>query len=70
MQVYRRRWVIHIERVQREKVNGQTIPVGINPSKVMITKLKMDSDRTDLLKRKAAGKTASRALRQGNAMQA
>lgn len=22
VQVYRRRWVIHIERVQREKVNG------------------------------------------------
>lgn len=22
VQVYRRRWVIHIERIQREKVNG------------------------------------------------
>ena len=30
-QVYRRKWVIHIERVTRNKVNGQTIQVGIAP---------------------------------------
>merc|ERR1719199_59483 len=41
----RRKFVIHIERITRDKVNGATIPVGINPSKVVITKLKMDADR-------------------------
>ncbi|PJF20168.1 KOW-like protein [Paramicrosporidium saccamoebae] len=61
VQVYRRRWVIHIERIQREKVN-------VNPSKVSITKIKMDKDRADLLKRKANGKSALQARR--NAMQA
>jgi large subunit ribosomal protein L26e len=68
VQVYRRRWVIHIERIQREKVNGQTVFVGINPSKVAITKIKMDKDRADLLKRKANGKSALQARR--NAMEA
>lgn len=80
IQVYRRKWVIHIERITREKVNGarparaessrrtaqtlglclpsataaervaaacagQTVNVGVDPSKVVITKLKIDKDR-------------------------
>ena len=43
--VYRLKYVIHIERVSREKSNGQSVPVGIAPSKVVITKLKTDKDR-------------------------
>mmetsp|Transcript_96612 Transcript_96612/g.300914 ORF Transcript_96612/g.300914 Transcript_96612/m.300914 type:complete len:138 (-) Transcript_96612:64-477(-) len=50
--VYRKKWVIHVERVTRDKVNGQTVPVGIRPCKVMITKLKLDKDRKALLDRK------------------
>ena len=34
VQVYRRKWVIHIDRLQREKANGASVPVGIHPSKV------------------------------------
>lgn len=34
VQVYRKKYVIHIERIQREKVNGTTSYVGIHPSKV------------------------------------
>jgi len=57
VQVYRRKWVIHIERITREKVNGATVNVGIDASKVVITKLKIDKDRKALLERKkgAAG---------------
>merc|ERR1711920_23111 len=57
-QVYRKKWRIHIERVTRDKAYGQTVPIGIHPSKVMITKLKIDKDRKALLDRKAgkAGK--------------
>mmetsp|Transcript_51869 Transcript_51869/g.110227 ORF Transcript_51869/g.110227 Transcript_51869/m.110227 type:complete len:132 (+) Transcript_51869:87-482(+) len=51
-QVYRKKWRIHIERVTRDKVNGQTVPVGIHPSKVVITKIKLDKDRKALLDRK------------------
>ncbi|KAI3768142.1 hypothetical protein L2E82_18576 [Cichorium intybus] len=60
VQVYRRKWVIHVERITREKVNGQTVNVGINPSKVVVTKLKLDKDRKSLLERKAKGKAADK----------
>jgi large subunit ribosomal protein L26e len=59
MQVYRRKWVIHIERITREKVNGSTVNVGVNASNVMITKLRLDKDRKSLLERKANGRAAA-----------
>uniref|UniRef100_A0A5F8H7L9 KOW domain-containing protein n=1 Tax=Monodelphis domestica TaxID=13616 RepID=A0A5F8H7L9_MONDO len=34
VQVYRKKYVIYIERVQREKANGTTVHVGIHPSKL------------------------------------
>ncbi len=52
VQEYRKKWVIHIERITREKVNGATVNVGVDPSKVVITKLKIDKDRKALLERK------------------
>eukprot|EP00920_Eleutheroschizon_duboscqi_P043436 GHVT01103276.1.p1 GENE.GHVT01103276.1~~GHVT01103276.1.p1 ORF type:complete len:138 (+),score=18.74 GHVT01103276.1:122-535(+) len=52
VQVYRKKWVVHIERVTRDKADGQTVPVGIHPSKVVITKPKLDKDRKKLLERK------------------
>ncbi|CAL9054629.1 unnamed protein product [Musa banksii] len=61
VQVYRRKWVIHVERITREKVNGSTVNVGVNPSKVVITKLKLDKDRKALLDRKARGRVADKA---------
>ena len=33
-QVYRRKWVIHIESLTREKANGAPVNIGLNPSKV------------------------------------
>ncbi|KAH7682555.1 Ribosomal protein L26/L24 eukaryotic/archaeal protein [Dioscorea alata] len=61
VQVYRRRWVIHVERITREKANGSTVNVGLDPSKVVITKLKLDKDRKALLDRKAKGRAADKA---------
>ena len=57
--VYRRKWVIHIERVQREKVNGASVFVGIHPSNVVINKLKLDKDRQNMLERKDRTKAAA-----------
>jgi large subunit ribosomal protein L26e len=51
--VYRKKWVVYLERVTREKVNGASAPVGISPSNLAITKLKMNGDRESILKRKA-----------------
>lgn len=50
--VYRLKYVIHIERVTDDKANSQTVPVGIHPSKVIVTKLKLDKDREAILERK------------------
>jgi len=51
--VYRKKWVVHVERVMKEKVNGQSVPVGISPSNLSIIKLKLNNDRDSILKRKA-----------------
>ena len=44
-QVYRKKWVIHVDRVHRDKSNGATAPIGVNPSKVVIINIKLDKDR-------------------------
>ena len=36
LECYRRKYVCHIERIQREKANGATVHVGIHPSKVKL----------------------------------
>lgn len=53
--VYCRKWVIHIDRITREKVNGSTVNVGIDPSTVIVTKLRLDKDKKLLLDHKAKG---------------
>merc|ERR1712139_691013 len=60
IQVYRKKCVIHIERVTREKSNGSTVNVGIHPSNVMITKLKLDKDRRAILDRKDTTKATEK----------
>lgn len=54
--VYRLKYLIQIERVSREKSNGQSVPIGIHPSKVVVTKLKLDKDREKILERIAKGR--------------
>jgi ribosomal protein L24 len=41
LQVYRKKWVVHVDRVVVEKSNAATVPVGIHPSNVVITSLKV-----------------------------
>ncbi|KAI2468278.1 putative 60S ribosomal protein L26-1 [Annulohypoxylon bovei var. microspora] len=54
--VYRLKYVIHIERVTRDKASGQSVPLGIHPSKVVINKLKLDKDRENILERIKVGR--------------
>ncbi len=54
--VYRLKYVINVERVVKEKSNGQSSAMGIAPSKVMITKLKLDKDRESILERIKKGR--------------
>ncbi|CAF0895183.1 unnamed protein product [Rotaria sp. Silwood1] len=59
-QVYRKKFVVHIERITREKANGNTVHIGIHPSKVQITKLKLDRDRKRILDRRSKSKLAAK----------
>lgn len=58
--VYRLKWCVHVERVTREKSNGQSVPLGVHPSKVVINKLKLDKDREQILERMAKGREAAK----------
>lgn len=52
LSVYRRRWCIYIDKIVKDKVNGQQVQIPIDPSNCVITKIKMDKDRKELLERK------------------
>lgn len=54
--VYRLKYVIHLERTAKEKSNGTSAPIGIAASKVIITKLKLDKDRENILERIKKGR--------------
>jgi len=60
-QVYRKKWVIHIDRVQRDKSNGSSVPIGVHPSNVVVTSLKLDKDRRAILERKDRKKSTTEA---------
>jgi large subunit ribosomal protein L26e len=55
-QVYRKKFIIHVDRVQRDKANGSTASIGIHPSNVVITSIKLDKDRRAILDRKDRSK--------------
>lgn len=52
LQVYRKKYVVHIKNITRDKANGQSVFVGVHPSKVVITKLQLNRDRKQSLERK------------------
>lgn len=60
---YRLKYVLHIERVTRDRANGQSVPVGIHPSKVVVTKLKLDKDREKILERSRKGRETDQKLK-------
>ena len=57
--VYRKKYVIHVEKIDKEKVTGDHKPIGLSASNVVITKLNMDKDRQNLLDRKASTRDAA-----------
>ncbi|KAF4626919.1 hypothetical protein G7Y89_g11233 [Cudoniella acicularis] len=61
--VYRLKYIVHIERVVKEKSSGQSVPIGVHPSKVVITKLKLDKDRESILERIKIGREIKEKLK-------
>ncbi|XP_043737296.1 60S ribosomal protein L26-like [Cervus elaphus] len=60
VQVYRKKYGIYTERVHREKANGTAVHVGIHPSKVVTTRLKLDKGHKKILQRKAKSRQAGK----------
>ncbi|KAJ5171985.1 ribosomal protein L24 [Penicillium capsulatum] len=56
--VYRLKFAVHVEKLTRDKSNGQSVPIPLSASKVVITQLKLDKDRESLLQRIAQGREA------------
>ena len=52
LQVYRKKWSIHVDKITKDKANGTQVQVPIQPSNCQITTLKLDKDRKKLLERK------------------
>ena len=50
--VYRLKFSVQLEKLQKEKSNGASVPLNIHPSKVVITKLHLNKDRKALIERK------------------
>lgn len=54
--VYRKRWCLYVEKIQRQTKKGALVQIPINPSNVKITKLVLTEDRKALIQRKRAGR--------------
>merc|ERR1719373_360103 len=50
--VYRKRWYVNVERLERNKCNKAAVPLNLHPSNLVITKIALDKDRLALLARK------------------
>jgi ribosomal protein uL24 len=55
IQVYRKKWVIHIDKLTKNKANGAPYQLPIHPSNVAITKVKEGKDRLAKIKLIAEG---------------
>ena len=62
-EVYRRRWCIHIEKLTKEKTNGQQAKMPVHPSNVQVTNLRLDKDRKALLARKKRDASSKNAMK-------
>ena len=54
VQVYRRRNVIYVDKITREKQNGQSVFLPIRPCNCVIEKLLNNKDRKKTIERRAA----------------
>jgi large subunit ribosomal protein L26e len=55
VQVHRKKWAIHIDKLTKNKANGAPYQIPIHPSNVAITKVKEAKDRMARIATVAAG---------------
>ena len=47
---------VYVDSIVTEKINGQSVQVPVHPSNLVITKLKMDTARKNLIEQRRAGR--------------
>ncbi len=60
VQVYRKKWCVHVDKIQRDKQNGQSVFLPIKPSYCVIEKLHLNKDRKSLIERRTKDKSKSK----------
>ena len=55
IQVFRKKWAVHIDKLTKNKANGAPYQLPIHPSKVAVTKLKEGKDRMATMVKVAEG---------------
>lgn len=60
VRVHRKKYRLFVDNIQREKANGSSVKVPVHYSNVVITKLKLDGYRKNLIKRKVQQKRRAR----------
>lgn len=58
IQVHRKKWAIHVDKITKNKANGAPYQIPIHPSNVAITKVKEGKDRIARIATIAAGVNA------------
>ena len=53
VEVYRKKYCIHLDKLTRDKMNGSSVYVPLHPSKVVLTSLHLNKDRKRILARKS-----------------
>lgn len=67
--VYRKRWIIYIDKITRDKQNGQPVNIPIKPNNCIIETLHLDKDRKNLIERisTVASKDKNKGILKNNA---
>jgi len=50
--VYRLKYAVHVEKIATDKASGNSVPVNLAASNLVITNLKVDAHRKELITRK------------------
>lgn len=61
IKINRQKYKIYIERITRDRSSGEQTFIGIHPSNVIITKLKIDPNRKKVLDRKKVDTSKAKA---------
>ena len=60
--VYRRRRCVYVEKLVKEKVNGQQAQIPFDSSNLKVTALRLDADRKSMLARKQRKTDAKKSM--------